>query len=234
MANAMTLYCFSRLLNFTPLRSTHHRRAGLYCCGKVFVLLLKKKRSAQFFINCGMRQGIKHTIKTNGSYYMTMTVVGWPDVFTRKNHKQAIVDSLRYCIGQKGLNVYAYCIMTNHLHLIANCDEPFQLKDTVRDFKRHSARTVLDQILNEPKSRRENLVSIFKNTAQTIQKARLSNFGKRATMPLSCTSKNFYRIRSITSITIRFSRIFFQNLSIGYIPRHCTIWRKNLFYQRLQ
>jgi REP element-mobilizing transposase RayT len=138
-----------------------------------------------------MQQGVKHTIKTNGSYYMTMTVVAWADVFTRKNHKQAIVDALRYCIDQKGLNVYAYCIMTNHLHLIANCDEPFQLRDTVRDFKRHSARTVLNQILNEPESRRENLVSIFQNAARESSKSKAFKFWKTGNHAIELYSEKF-------------------------------------------
>lgn len=37
-----------------------------------------------------MRQGVKHTIKKNFSYYLTMTVVNWVDVFTRKNHKNTL------------------------------------------------------------------------------------------------------------------------------------------------
>ncbi len=51
-----------------------------------------------------MLSGKKQTIKKNTSYYLTLTVVDWIDVFTRKNHKQAIVDSLHYCIENKGLN----------------------------------------------------------------------------------------------------------------------------------
>ena len=61
-----------------------------------------------------MRQSVKHTIKKNSSYYLTLTVEAWVDVFTRKNHKDAIIESLLYCIKEKGLNVYAYCLMTNH------------------------------------------------------------------------------------------------------------------------
>jgi REP element-mobilizing transposase RayT len=89
----------------------------------------------QIKIDINMTPGVKHTIKKNASYYLTLTVVNWVDVFTRDNHRMVIVDSLRYCIRNKGLNVYAWCLMSNHLHLIVNCDEPFQLKDTIRDFK---------------------------------------------------------------------------------------------------
>ncbi len=93
-----------------------------------------------------MIPGVKHTIKRNSSYFLTMTVIGWIDVFTRKNHKDAIIEGLRYCIQNKGLNVYAFCLMSNHLHLVVNCDEPFQLKDTIRDFKQYTARRILKQI----------------------------------------------------------------------------------------
>ena len=138
-----------------------------------------------------MQQGVKHTIKTNGSYYMTLTVVDWADVFTRKNHKQAIIASLRFCIENKGLNVYAYCLMTNHLHLIANCEEPFQLSNIIRDFKRHSARTILSQIMNEPESRRENFVSIFKNAANKSSKSTTFKFWKTGNHAIELYSEKF-------------------------------------------
>ncbi|WP_282161722.1 transposase [Ulvibacterium marinum] len=146
-----------------------------------------------------MQQGVKHTIKTNGSYYMTLTVVDWADVFTRKSHKQAIIASLRYCIENKGLNVYAYCLMTNHLHLIANCEEPFQLSDTIRDFKRHSARKILDQIVKEPESRRENLVSIFKNAADNSSKSKAFKFWKTGNHAIELYTEKFlwYKINYI-------------------------------------
>jgi len=138
-----------------------------------------------------MQQGVKHTIKTNGAYYMTLTVMDWADVFTRKNHKQAIIAALQYCIAHKGLNVYAYCIMTNHLHLIANCDAPFQLSDTIRDFKRHSARTILRQIMNEPESRRENFISIFKKEKDDGTKNRTFKFWKTGNHAIELYTKKF-------------------------------------------
>jgi len=38
-----------------------------------------------------------------GMYCLTFKVVGWIDVFTRKETKQIIIDSLKYCIAEKGL-----------------------------------------------------------------------------------------------------------------------------------
>ena len=43
----------------------------------------------------------------NALYFVTFTVVNWIDVFTRKTYKIEVVNSLNYCIQQKGLKVYA-------------------------------------------------------------------------------------------------------------------------------
>jgi len=51
-------------------------------------------------------------------YFLTFQVVGWADVFSRKVYSDIIIDSLKYCRGSKGLNLYAYVIMTNHVHAI--------------------------------------------------------------------------------------------------------------------
>ncbi|MBL7970470.1 MAG: transposase, partial [Prolixibacteraceae bacterium] len=51
-------------------------------------------------------------------YYLIFTIVDWVDVFTRNEYKIVIVDSLNYCIENKGLEVFAWCLMSNHLHLV--------------------------------------------------------------------------------------------------------------------
>ncbi len=45
-----------------------------------------------------MQQGQKQNLKLDKAYFITMTVVGWVDVFTRKNHRDAIIESLKYSL----------------------------------------------------------------------------------------------------------------------------------------
>lgn len=97
-----------------------------------------------------MQQGVKHTIKKDGSYFLTLTVVDWIDIFTTEDYQDIIIDSFRYCIKNKGLNVYSYCLMPNHLHFIANTDEPFLLKDVIRDFKKFTSKEILRQHKQDP------------------------------------------------------------------------------------
>ncbi|NEN24686.1 transposase [Cryomorpha ignava] len=111
------------------------------------------------------RQGIKQNIKNNTSYFITPTVIGWIDIFTRREIRDIVIESLRYCHYHKGLNVYGYCIMSNHLHLIVNCNEPFQLRDTIRDFKRHTSSTIFQWIMGNPESRRDWMTGLFTGAA---------------------------------------------------------------------
>jgi len=108
-----------------------------------------------------MHRSVKQNIKDNGTYFLTMTVVDWLDVFTRKTEANIIIDALSYCIHNKGLNLYAYCIMSNHLQLIANCNEPFQLKDTIRDFKKHTSRTIISEYQNSRQRKKKWMLAIF-------------------------------------------------------------------------
>ena len=72
----------------------------------------------------------------NGTYFLTFTMVDWLDVFIRENYKQIIAHDLNYCIEHKGLEVFCWCLMTSHIHLIVRAKEGFQLSAIIRDFKK--------------------------------------------------------------------------------------------------
>ena len=104
-----------------------------------------------------MGRGLHYNISIDKTYFMTMTVVDWIDLFTRLTQKQLIVDSLKYCQEKKELNIFGWCLMPGHLHLIANTKIPFDLDNVVRDFKRHTSKHAILLIENEPESPRECL-----------------------------------------------------------------------------
>ena len=91
-----------------------------------------------------------------GLYFITCTVVEWVGLFTRPLYKDLIIDSLRYCQRHKGLELFAYCLMTNHLHLIARAAEGSSLSDIMRDFKKFTAKQVFHTLhVNQQESRRK-------------------------------------------------------------------------------
>ena len=90
----------------------------------------------------------------NAVYFLTFTVVDWVDVFTRKEYKFIITESLNYCIKNKGLIVYAWCLMSNHLHLVCRAEQEFRISDIIRDFKKFTSKEIVKQMQEIPESRR--------------------------------------------------------------------------------
>ena len=63
---------------------------------------------------------------------ITLSVVNWIDIFTRECYKEIIINSLKYCIAEKGLVLHAWVIMSNHVHLILYSKEAQSQKQAVR------------------------------------------------------------------------------------------------------
>lgn len=62
------------------------------------------------------------------------------DVFSRKAYSDIILESLAYCQRAKGLEIYGWVIMTNHIHLLASCRPGYRMSDFLRDFKKFTAK----------------------------------------------------------------------------------------------
>ncbi|MCX6315788.1 MAG: transposase [Bacteroidetes bacterium] len=91
---------------------------------------------------------------------MTFTIMGWIDVFSRQRYRDIVLDSFRYCRKNKGLQIGAYVIMSNHVHAILTATRG-NLSDVIRDFKTHTSKAISSSIKQEPESRREWLLYMF-------------------------------------------------------------------------
>ncbi|SHF74632.1 REP-associated tyrosine transposase [Flavobacterium defluvii] len=99
-------------------------------------------------------------------HFITPTVVDWIDIFTRQCYRDIVIESLKYCIENKGMILYGYVIMSNHIHLIIQ-SENGKLSDLIRDFKKFTAKNILEKIQNSPESRREWMLERFKLATQS-------------------------------------------------------------------
>ena len=46
-------------------------------------------------------------IDNEGVYFITSSVAGWTDVFTREIYKTILLDSIRHCQQSQGLKIHA-------------------------------------------------------------------------------------------------------------------------------
>ncbi|WP_374949144.1 transposase [Mucilaginibacter sp.] len=103
---------------------------------------------------------------TDELYFVTLTVVNWIDVFTRRYYNDFLIENLRYCQQHLNLNIYAYVIMTNHLHLVANVSDG-SLGNVLGRFKSHTSKRLFEMIANNPQeSRRDWMVKAFKQAGK--------------------------------------------------------------------
>jgi REP element-mobilizing transposase RayT len=104
-----------------------------------------------------------YSISDKGAMHFTAcTVKDWVDVFTRKCYCDIVVESLNYCIDNKGLIVYGYVIMSNHIHFLIEAKNG-DLPDVLRDFKKFTSQRILHLIESNPKeSRKRWLLWLFK------------------------------------------------------------------------
>ena len=115
--------------------------------------------------------GFKYAIRSDRLHFLTHTVVDWVDVFTRKELASVVVDSLNFCVENKGLEVYAWCLMPSHLHMIAAGVEGDKdsLSAIMRDFKKFTSKEVVKVMDNITESRKEWLLKHFQTGADSFQ-----------------------------------------------------------------
>ena len=99
-------------------------------------------------------------INGHAPYFVTFTIIDWVDIFTRKNYRDLFLEALNFYIDNRGLIVYEYVIMSNHIHTILQQPNG-QLGNTVRDLKKYTAKGILAAAENEPESRRYWMMDRF-------------------------------------------------------------------------
>ena len=119
---------------------------------------------------------IQHRI--NGEvYFVTDTVVDWVDIFTRPIYKHIVIESLQYCQEHKGLIIYAWVLMSNHLHAIVGSEGEAKVSDIWRDFKKITSKEIIATIKTEiSESRSEWMLNRFEYSGKNDKKIKNYRF----------------------------------------------------------
>ncbi len=123
-----------------------------------------------------------------GLFFVTLTVVGWVDVFTRPAYVEELLKNIRHCQEKEGLEVYAYVIMSSYLHLIAARAQG-DLTELLGRFKSVTAKKLLKLIAqNEQESRREWLLYLFEYFAKPLKQQEKYQFWQKTNHPTALWS----------------------------------------------
>jgi REP element-mobilizing transposase RayT len=78
-------------------------------------------------------------------------VVGWLDVFTRNEYKDLFLESVAFCQKNKGLEIHAWCIMSNHVHLVFRSVKDQKPELLIGDLKRFTSQSIVKSIQENPR-----------------------------------------------------------------------------------
>ena len=121
-----------------------------------------------------------------GTYFTSTAILDWIDVFTRREYKDILINSLKYCSEEKGLIIYAYVIMSNHFHLIISKSERGpSFSDILRDLKKYTAMHLIKAISENPEeSRKEWILKMFEKAGRSNSNNTTYQFWKQDNHPI--------------------------------------------------
>jgi len=127
-------------------------------------------------------------------YFMTFTIVHWVDLFTRPEYRNIVTESLKYCQKNKGLIIYTYCIMTNHIHMIAASESGKKLENIIRDFRGYTSKKLRKEIeLSSSESRKKWMLKLFHYEGIKRKSNKGFQLWKRNYHPIELFSQKFFK-----------------------------------------
>jgi putative transposase len=140
-----------------------------------------------------MAEGGYKIRNAGGIHFVTFAVVEWVDVFSRKEYKDVLIESLAFCQEKKGLVLYGWCIMSNHVHFMASAQNN-NLSDILRDFKKYTSTQIVSSILkNQQESRKDWMMNIFEKAGRENSRNTGHQFWRQDNHPIECFSPDFTR-----------------------------------------
>jgi REP element-mobilizing transposase RayT len=128
----------------------------------------------------------------NKPYFLTLTVSGWIDIFVTDAYKFIIIDSLKHCQKEKGMDIFGYCIMPTHIHLIVRANKNFKLSDVLRDFKKFTSKAIVKLIINEYGEGGNFLLNNLKASGRNKKGRVICKFWQEGNHPVEITSNEFF------------------------------------------
>lgn len=95
---------------------------------------------------------------------------------------------MKYCRKNKGLLLYEFVVMVNHLHLIARAKEGRKLSQIISDFKKHTTREILKTL---EKDNRRYILNLVRNSFAK-KKDYQNQIWQRENYPEAITAEEFF------------------------------------------
>lgn len=125
-----------------------------------------------------------------GMYFISFATVNWIDVFVRQEYFTIMIDSLNYCIKNKGLVLYAYCIMPSHVHMIFS-DNNSNPSILLKEIKSYTSKQLRKAIAENPvESRKDWILAIMTEKGKKNSNVKEYQFWQQHNQPIELYSNH--------------------------------------------
>jgi REP-associated tyrosine transposase len=126
----------------------------------------------------------KPIIPIDSCYFLTLNTVDKIDVFVRPAYKQAIADALNYFVEMQWVSIYAWVLMSSHLHLLLRPKEASAPAYFERDFKKYTTPLVLKAMEMEMDFRRDWMMQHFENYSKSLRRIEKFHLWQNCSSPV--------------------------------------------------
>jgi putative transposase len=104
--------------------------------------------------------------------FFTATCLEWNHLLEDDSIKDIIVDSMRFLAQEKRVNIFTFCIMNNHIHLIWQMLGEHKREQVQRDFLKYTGQEILRKI-------KENNSSFLSKLLGQCKRQKVSSMGAK-------------------------------------------------------
>ncbi|MDO9578691.1 MAG: transposase [Candidatus Cloacimonadales bacterium] len=112
-----------------------------------------------------MRSRYKFIDSEKAPYFLTFSVIERIPVFTNSKYCDVIIENFEFYRKERGLQIFNYVIMDNHVHAIMFHEN--EIGKVVQDFKKYTAKQILELLENDSRSWIKYLMKFFKKPHKT-------------------------------------------------------------------
>ena len=146
------------------------------------------QKKTKFYILVFMSR--KHKFyNPEGIYFVSFATVYWLDIFVRESYFIAFIESLEYCRINKSLELFAYCILPSHVHLIIRDSNhnPGKLLKSIKTFTSKKIQQLIQE--NPEESRKEWLLWLMERAGSKNSNVKNRQFWQQHNKPIELMSK---------------------------------------------
>ncbi|WP_020529172.1 REP-associated tyrosine transposase [Flexithrix dorotheae] len=127
-------------------------------------------------------------LNQEGLYFVSFATVYWMDIMVREDYFNLLINSLDYCRKNLGLQIFCYCIMPSHIHLImrASDNNPAQVLGRFKEFTSKALRKSIAD--NPQESRKEWLLWMMERAAKKSSNVSRSQVWQHHNKPIELWS----------------------------------------------